>query len=297
MKTVTDAIPVPTFEHHNICLSCGYDLFGQPRVGVCPECGQSTRESARTATFLEAPGNVARLRSGTVYLLWSSILAGFCPGICLLTMASEDAGTYVAAAFMTLIFAATAVTAGIGERRLASLSGYIDDDASNGSAWRNRPVLAFDLVAAVGLVAINIGTYAYAATRSSERQSAEYIVWGFIGAGFGCLCAGAWRAVPAYRMRMRVAEACLGGHHRGWAALGYIKAIYETAWLACSWLTLALLAFRQEDVAVFTATASLFGLGGFGILWLFMIALHIMLMVKVRRRFREGNRGFEIVAP
>src|SRR4051812_36637993 len=109
------AIPVPTFERHNTCLSCGYDLFGQPRVGVCPECGASTRESARNELFLGSPENVALLQSGTGLLLWSSILAGFCPGVCFWFVATDS--PLALAITISAIFFATAVTAAVGERR------------------------------------------------------------------------------------------------------------------------------------------------------------------------------------
>jgi hypothetical protein len=295
MQTVTDAIPVPTFERHNTCLGCGYDLFGQPSIGVCPECGQSTRESARNAAFLDAPGNVARLRSGTVLLLWSSILAGLCPGICLLCVANDGLVILSFAVVMTLIFGATAVTASLGERQLASMVEFAQSESGDGESPSARPNVVGDLVAAAGLLSINIAAYVYAAnTRSGSRT--EYIVAALVGIGFGCLSATAWRAVPAYRMRMRVAEACLGGHHRGLAALGYTKAIYETIWLCCCWLAPALLLIKLEEVAVIFAFGALFGLGGFAILWVFMIVLHAVLLVKVRRKFGETKRGFEVVA-
>lgn len=288
------AIPVPVFERHNTCVSCGYDLFGQPRLGTCPECGTSTRESARHEAFLGQPENVARLRSGTTLLLWSSIFAGLCPGVCFI-LAVQEGGTGWAM-LMSILFAATAVTAALGEQRLMAMQEFAIDDSDDPTADAGqRPSFAADIIAGGGLFLVNIAAYLYSTPGTWNGNNAAVAT--FVTLGFLMLATTAWRAVPAYRMRAGVAQACMG--HRnfgGFIGLGYVKAIYETAWLCCCWMAPAAFLLDFEEAGILLAFGALFGLIGFGILWLIMIGLHAALYVRVRRQFRDQVRGFEVVA-
>ena len=289
------AIPVASFERHNTCLHCGYDLFGQPRTGVCPECGTSTRESARNESFIGQPGNLARLRSGAALLLWSSILSGFCPGVCLLCMYWEG---HIAVAFlMTLIFVATALTAALGERRFEEMRDFAPAELVDGPVSRIRRIP--DFVAAAGLMTVNLAAYVYSYSmlQVSNHAWAEPLVMTIIGVGFLMMAATAWRAVPSYALRADIANACLGTKRRGFKGLGMVKAIYETIWLSCCWGPMFLLAMKLEDPALFLAFGALFGLGGFAILWILMIIFHAILFAQVRKMAKaELTRGFEVNA-
>lgn len=303
MQTVTDAIPVPVFERHNTCLGCGYDLFGQPRLGVCPECGASTRESARHEAFLGAPGNLKRLRGGAVFLLLSAILSGLCPASCLIFMWSDS--HIACAGLMSLIFAATVVTSAVGERRFVAMGEYQTADSNDRESLRVfRNAFVADLSAAGGLVLVNVAAYITAIAKMSRvgdygwRTENDEVVTGVIVAiGFFLMCVTAWRAVPAYRLRGQISRAVTGGANGGFIGLGFLKAIYETLWLATVWMGIAAIGTGHdgEGVGVFLLFGALFGLGGYGILWLFMIGTHALLLRRVHSRLPNAARGFEVV--
>lgn len=76
--TSTSANEFTSLSNHVRCRQCGYDLFGLPRDGRCPECGASV-ESSIGARLLELGGpTLARLRAGAGWLLAATFAAPTC---------------------------------------------------------------------------------------------------------------------------------------------------------------------------------------------------------------------------
>lgn len=232
---------------------------------------------------------VARVRAGSLLAFVSAILSGFCPGVCLLYASAE--GSIVVAALMTLIFAATAVTAALGERRLTSVLST----ASRGAVSRAHQVS--DLLAGVGLLVINVAAYLFG--RLEWLPHRDGILAALTCGGFVLLAATAWRAVPSYRMRAAVARAHADPNrirgNGGFIALGYVKAIYETVWLSLCWIALALIALDGHDSWVPFGFGALLGLIGFAAIWLAMIVTHAILFARAQKRIVERVRGFEVL--
>lgn len=278
--TPLTAIPVNTFERHNRCLTCGYDLFGQPRIGLCPECGNSTRETAAHAQFLSHPDKVACVLSGARLLLIASILSGLCPGVCLLMLATDGSG--VVAGMMTVIFVTTAVTAAVGDRRLLGADEVVGVDRQ---ALLTRRM--FDGIAAAGLVTLNLAAFVIA----TGIDSAMIAV--IVAIGFFLLSISAWRAAPTGSAHARVGEVGWG-RAGGLRGLGVIKAFYESIWLGCCWMGIACLAVNQ-DAAVFFMFAAFFGLFGFAAIWIAMIVVSALFLQRISR-LATGTRGFDVMA-
>lgn len=273
--------PAPSTEliqAHVPCLQCGYDLYASSRSGNCPECGRDVAPSVAMASVLHDPANASAAKSMAGSLLASSIFAGLCPGACLLLLATRNA---VGAVAMTVAFAVCAFFAAKGERHRRAIRDMPPRRSPIGSP------LVPDIVAAIGLALVNLAGYLMPITQAmpyETREQGEVVSAAAVGFGFFLLCATAWRAVPTWRAHAEFAWLLRAPKlEKLLLALGWIKAIYETAWLATCWTPFVLIAVDGGDAAVGIAFAALFGLIGFAVVWVLMIVGHAILLTQIRR--------------
>lgn len=269
-------------QKHLPCLSCGYDLFATSRSGLCPECGSDVTRSVAMAFVLLEPANAARARRMSGSLLLSSIFAGLCPAACLLALNLEN---LVGAIAMTVAFATCAIFAALGERRRREIVNSDSFSMASGSP------IGFDIIAAVGLLLVNVAGYFYGLQNSLRAvwysfHAYEAIAMTCVGVGFFLLFIAAWRALPTWRAQADFARQLHGLKLENLMRfLAWTKAIYETAWLFCCWSPFALISLgsQGEDLAIPLAVAAAFGLIGFAVIWILMIIAHAILHVQIRK--------------
>ena len=259
------------FAAHTVCLTCGYDLFGQPRDGACPECGTDVAASALGEHFLARPGVERQLRDGTLYLLSATCLCGSCPVICLLACVQPKIVTN--SILMTVFFFTTCAFAAIGDAKLAAT---VEPHVT--SAILRRRVA--DVLAGIGLLVINAAAYAIAIGAGPFRN--ERGLSAAVSLGFFLLAATAWRAVPAGCMHAAVVRRC-GVRKVSTVGLGYAKAFYETLWLSSIWIGLAIAAMDEGDHMLPFMVVAFLGLLGFAFVWIAMIVVHATLFIRIRR--------------
>jgi hypothetical protein len=229
-------------------------------------------------------------------LLISSIFAGLCPASCLLLLSTEN---IVGAIAMSVAFGTCAVFAAKGEAQRRRIVGVqVSSMRLSGS-----PLLP-DIFAGVGLTLVNLAGYVYAIhemTRQAftSRQNVEAVGMVLVGTGFFLLCVTAWRAVPSWRAHADIAR-LIGGKRLGkfLRFLGWTKAIYETLWLFCCWAPFVAMGVRPlEEMAVGLAIGALFGLIGFGVIWILMIIAHATLLVQIRKVTALGVNEAHLARP
>lgn len=149
-----EATPVPigrtpgTYPYHRDCVKCGYDLFGQPLVGVCPECAASLLETVQrplwTVTHAKA---LARSR-------WAFLLAAIAFLLILAFVGAASAASVLVApahpAFVTVNVALAATALVIGATLLTAL--VVMGFGVGGPAWRRWAPLGFSLATVLWVV-------------------------------------------------------------------------------------------------------------------------------------------------
>ena len=272
---------------HLACPQCGYDLFGMPLTGQCPECGTRVGNAMEFARF--ASDNRRSLIVGSRNALITGCLSGLCPASCILWMAVDR--KYVAAIPVTLVFLATMVYAIRTQFALGGLTFPAAERVRKADPAR-FPFRMSDLAAAVGLIMLCI-----AACLGSERTESAFD-FSFLATAFTLLAATAWRFVPEWRAQGVIVRCLRNGKRgvgNGFSTLGWFKAIYETLWLGCCAVALWCIAASEadwgsswSDTGIMIAFGALFGLAGYGILWITMITMHTRLFLAVRRRMHVG---------
>lgn len=264
---------------HVPCLGCGYDLFASNKDGRCPECGKDVGPSLEQGSVLLDPANAVHARASVALTLTSSIFAGLCPAACFAALNFETA---LGPLLMTIAFGCCAVNAGLGEYRRRSIR--------MGTGTLKAGAFKADLVAAAGLLMVNLGGYLYVLEQQgsfARGDGARAFVAGVLAIGFCALCASAWRAVPTWRAHAELAAFARGRKLAKFLKfMGWTKAIYETLWLACCWISLGMFAIGSrewEDPAIFFAIGAFFGLFGFAVIWMLMIITHAILLVQIRK--------------
>jgi hypothetical protein len=285
MSAIATPAPEP-IAIHVPCARCGYDLFGAERTGLCPECGRDVAFSLSGVELLSDGETHRTVRQMGGAFLTSSIFAGLCPASCLLLLQMEHA---VGAMLMSAAFGLCVGFAARGEMLRRQLRGTAAGAVLSGSP------LGADLVAALGLGLVNGSAYLYAIQEMDAfgfgfTPGIEITAMALVGVGFFLLNVTAWRALPAWRAQAHVASLL---HARGtlrlMVFLAWTKAIYETLWLFCCWSPFALMSLgdrRLEELAIPLAVGALFGLFGFGVIWVLMIIAHASLLVQIRRATR-----------
>lgn len=283
------ATPASVVEHHVPCIGCGYDLFASAAAGNCPECGRDVDVSLRALGALSIPSNAITARAMSTSLLVSSLFAGLCPAACLLLLNLENA---IGAVAMSVAFLVCAVSGAHGEVLRSRIAGIPAKSGSRGSPrWA-------DLVAAVGLLCVNVAGYLYAAKQAliynSDYSASVNVEWASmicVAVGFFLLCIMAWRAIPTWLAQADVARALRANRLAGFMTfMAWAKGIYETIWLACCWtpfvggLLDSSSSSSLTDLMIYPAVGAAFGLIGFAAIWLMMIIAHVILLVHIRKR-------------
>ena len=267
---------------HVPCLGCGYDLYASQRNGLCPECGREVAYSISGFDLQIDPAKAYAARRMGAALLTSSIFAGLCPASCLLMLQTER---FLGAIAMSVAFTICAVFAARGEAFRRQWRGH-----SIGNIRIGAP-LGADVVATVGLLLVNLAAYWYAFQQFVQyeygyNRSYEVAGMSLVGVGFFLLNLTAWRALPTWRAHAEVAHLLNARKTRGLLTfLAWTKAIYESLWLLCCWspFALGMAGHSAEELAISLAFAALFGLFGFGVVWVLMIIAHAILLVQIRR--------------
>ncbi len=266
-------------QKHLPCLSCGYDLYATSRDGLCPECGSDVTQSVATAHVLLDPANAGSARRMSGSFLLSSIFAGLCPAACLLALNLEN---LLGAIAMTIAFTTCALFAALGERQRLAIAGSASLSHASGSP------IGFDVIAAVGLLLVNLAGYIFSLQGSwfHSAASRQAIATTSVGVGFFLLCIAAWRALPTWRAHADLAHTLQSEKlEKLMRFLAWTKAFYETAWLFCCWTPFALMEIgnQMDDLAVPLAVAAAFGLIGFAVIWILMIIAHAILHAQIRK--------------
>lgn len=216
-------------------------------------------------------------------LLALSILSGLCVGVCFLAIMWGIVGSILHVG----VFAVTiglAISTGMGVNGLSSIGE------------QGRPArMMLDLLAGIGLAGIGVAPVVYYAMEGTGAiQGVETLGAGALGIAYGLLAATTWRHRMLYR---HLAELCRNSGHPSMATrlsrLGWGKTVYEGLWLGCCSMTLLLVGAHGvtrssgfQDVALFFAFASLFGVMGFGGIWIWMIVVHAVLYRLARPEWR-----------
>jgi hypothetical protein len=150
------------------------------------------------------------------------------------------------------------------------------------SGWADRRRQVLDTVAGVGLVMIGVAPVF--ALAMDLNVSAGHLGALALGAAFLALAATTARHVLLYRTLSTWAAAANRTRLRnGLVALGWVKALYEGAWLACCAVPLIAVGLGVEDqFLLYPAVAALFGCFGFAPIWVSMIFAHVRLASALR---------------
>ena len=200
-------------------------------------------------------------------MLWTAILSGLCVASCFVTFTQHPLAAFSHVCNYVMIF----VSAGMAGTRYRP----------PGAAARTVQ----DIIASVGLMGIMIAPVLFL-TYTVQSMSAGPFA---LGACFLLIAATTSRHLMLYSA---VSNALVAANRRGLArsflVMGWVKMIYEGLWLMCCALPLMMYQDRsmgrEEDVAVFLAFGALFGCFGFGLIWIWMIIAHAMLVATVKRQ-------------
>jgi hypothetical protein len=139
-----------------------------------------------------------------------------------------------------------------------------------------------DVIAGAGLVAI--GAAPVFALGLDLNGTTGDVAAMALGAAYLALAATTARHVLLYRALAEWAAAA--GHEsfpRRLIVLGYAKAFYEAAWLACCGLPLVALGLDVDNqIVLYPAVAALLGCFGFAPIWVWMIVAHARLASALR---------------
>lgn len=132
------------YPHHRECVACGYDLYGQPVSGLCPECGGPVAKTAeRPFWSVSCPHRLARSRIGLRVITWSCLVY-----ILVLLIAAIGSASTSDGGILDLVAALTA-----GATGLAFITGLVFLGIGAGtSAWRRWAPLALVLL----MVAVSV---------------------------------------------------------------------------------------------------------------------------------------------
>ncbi len=209
------------------------------------------------------------LVSAATPMLWTAILSGGCVAVCF--------GSFGQVPMMSVlhlfIYAAILIIATIAGKRF-----FVP-----GAGLRT----ALDLVACMGLIGIMFAPLL--APVFQEQNENRGIMP--LGVCFLLMAITTTRHLLLYRSIAGVLQlADRRGLARSFLVMGWVKMIYEGLWLMCCALPLMMYQDRsmgrEEDVAVFLAFGALFGCFGFGLIWIWMIISHTMLVATVKRQGR-----------
>ena len=212
----------------------------------------------------------ARAAFGWMVVL--SILSGLCVAVCFLSFTE----TVVAWVIHTLVFAATIAVA---IKSGASFMQLIPASDDPGRALR----LSLDVVALAGVAAIGVSPWVYSFLHANSLNDSSFA--GLLGVAYLLLTVTTWRHVMFYRL---LAGVCRGISRdrvaRGLVALGWFKAIYEFLWLGSCAMTMLVTVGKSSpmfegagEFVIYFAVGALFGILGYGVIWMWMIVAHAQL--------------------
>lgn len=195
-------------------------------------------------------------RRAAVLQLALAVMSGPCVAACIAALTWGTLGTVLHVAVYT-------VTAVLGWRAWVSMS----------AATRLTPARQWlEGMAAVGLLMIGVAPLLWTA----DGFRGAGCLW--VGSAFGLLCASSYRHRMLYDMLGDWVRQA-GGRPGGLRALGVVKLAYEGVWLACCALFLWGIGLDQKgDWIIAPAYAALFGLLGFGLVWIWMVTAGSVLL-------------------
>jgi hypothetical protein len=202
------------------------------------------------------------------WMIGLTVLSAGCVATCFLTMATNnDAGIVQVVVFAATLWVAIVVGAWLGE--LGS---------------RNATEVVLDSVAGLGLLIV--GAIPVGLMLDLDEGTAGAVI---LGVGYVMMGATTWRHVLVYRRLAQWAALANSPTLRGFlVSLGYMKLVWEGLWLACCGMTLFVAAMDQsDDLIVFLAFASLIGCGIYGIIWIWMMVVHVLLANVLPRASRR----------
>ncbi len=232
--------------------------------------------SATPALVIEyaSSENIASIDPGLVAaskpMLWTAILSGLCVASCFVTFTQHPVATMLHVIIYVAILAAGGLAgsrfrpAGVGARTM------------------------LDLVASIGLVGIMLAPVFAPLFMTGHLGAKGGLI--MLGICFLLMAATTARHVMLYRavsqMLLRVGRR---GLSRSFLVMGWVKTIYEGIWLMCCALPLMMIDRNlpgrgTEEFAIFLALGALFGCGGFGLIWIWMIISHSMLLAAVKKQ-------------
>jgi hypothetical protein len=192
--------------------------------------------------------------SAARWMITLAVLSAACVGSCFLTLMSGGNAGFV----QVLVFAATLAVAFKAGR-------YMGRAGELSSAQ-----LALDCIAGAGLLIVGLAPIAI-------MLDLENDLWVYVLAlAYALMALTTWRHVLLYRRlavwALRLNRPAL---RLGLLQLAYVKFVYEALWLGCCAIALAVApSNRIDDLFVFFALAALFGCGGYGLIWIWMVIAH-----------------------